>query len=219
MTFGNFILLLRERLQDMRQANASLISLPSEDGIRWTASNLYSIANLSIMETIRLVTIFSTSPTMKQLTDVNGTITKSTVDITSGVGVLPTDAQIVLEGSISSVPYVYITPNKYIFYLTSTVQPLSEGTFFTVLFDTTSSSRKIYCLPTTASGTMLLTYTLAKSDYTNTDFSVSIPLRNLDDLLLDVAERECRDREHNWERSKILDIRIMSKLGINLGGQ
>jgi len=57
-----------------------------------------------------------------------------------------------------------------------------------------------------------------KGNYTSSDSAVVLYIAGMDDLLLDIAEREARDREHNWERSRILDVRIAFKFGVSLGG-
>jgi hypothetical protein len=221
MTFGNFILSLRERLNDMRKSDTSAITLITEDGIRWTSSKLIEIANSSIAQAYRLLTIYSKNPVVEQLTPLIGSIAYVGVTITSGVGDMPTNGMYIVElidtASSSNNSYAYIAPDKYLLYRGMGKQPISEGFFFTILWDSTNSVRKIYTLPAT-SFTAAATYILSKINYANTDGAVVLSLTNMDDFLLDIAEREARDREHNWERSKILDARIAIKLGINLGG-
>ncbi len=221
MTFGNFILGLRERLNDMRKSDASAITLITEDGIRWTSAKLIEIANSSLAQVNRLLTIYSSNPVVQQLAPLIGSVATTTTSITSGVGSLPTDCMYIMElidAASSPNSYAYIKPETYLLYKGMNKQPLSEGFFFTILFDSVNSVRKIYTLPAT-SFTATVTYLLAKISYANTDSAVVLPLSNMDDLLLDIAEREARDREHNWERSKILDARIAIKLGINVNGQ
>lgn len=201
----------------MRKADASLITLITEDGIRWTSAKLIEIANSSIAQTYRLLATYAGSPILKQLNSLIGSIATTTVSISSGVGALPTNAMYIVELSdASSNNYGYISPEKYLFYKNSGRQPLSDGYFFTILFDTATSTRKVYILPS-SSFTATVVYLLSKIDYANTDSALVLSLSNMDDLLLDVAEREARDREHSWERSAVLDRRIALKLGINLG--
>jgi len=219
MTFGNFILSLRERLNDMRKYNTSAITLITEDGIRWTSAKLIEIANSSLAQTYRLLTVYSKSPVVEQLAPLIGAIATANVTITSGVGSMPTDAMYVIELiDASNNSYAYIKPEKYLLYKGMGKQPLNEGFFYTTLFTAGGPTvRSIYTLPAT-SFTATVNYLLCKVNYANTDGAAVLSLSNMDDLLLDIAEREARDREHNWERSKILDARIAIKLGINIGG-
>ncbi len=220
MTFGNFILALRKRLQDMRKTDASLITVITEDGSRWTSAELIEIANSTFIQLTRIIVSYSkVNPIMKQLAETNAMIAGTTGTATAGVVALPTDSIGVIEVSLgSNRSYGWISPELYLSYLTSNAQPRSEGYFYTILLDPTAGTRKIYLLPTTEAGTVSITYIRTKSNYAAADTAVDLSLQNIDDLLLDIAEREARDREHNWERSKILDLRIMSKLGINVGG-
>lgn len=214
MTFGNFILQLRERLNDMRKSDASAITLITEDGIRWTSAKLIEIANSGLLQANRLLATYSKSPVLNQLAPLLGSIATTTVTITSGVGSLPTDTLFINELiDASGNTYAYVSPDKYLFYKNQSVQPLKEGFFFTIIWDTANSVRKVYVLPS-SSFTATVTYMLSKTTYTSSDGAVVLTLTNLDDLLLDIAEREARDREHNWDRSKSLDIRITQKLGI-----
>jgi hypothetical protein len=222
MTFGNFILQLRERLQDLRKADASLITLPSEDGVRWTASSLMNIANQSFLELTRMISIHIKSPAIRQMVGneffISPSVTLTTGSngiIALGSSVLSIIEMVVIEGGVST-PVVYVSPTVYISYLSSDTKPRKESKFFTIMYDETTSTPNIYTINVGASKTVTMTYIFRKGNYTSDNYSTSIYLTGLDDLLLDMAERECRDREHNWERSKMLDVRIMAKLSINI---
>ena len=79
--------------------------------------------------------------------------------------------------------------------------------------DVTGNQRKIFILPA-AVVPITYSYIYSKTNYVAGDIDNDLHLQGIDWLLLDLAERECRDREHNWERSQILDVRISTRLGI-----
>ncbi|MHB9147703.1 MAG: hypothetical protein ACYC2U_04715 [Candidatus Amoebophilus sp.] len=207
----------------MRKSDTSAITLITEDGIRWTSAKLIEIANSAIAQTYRMIEVYSKSPVIQHLAPVVGSVSQvGSVSFSSGVASLPSNASFILEViDASNNSYAYIPPEQYLLYKNIGRQPLSEGFFFTILTDASNVEapvRKIYTLPA-SSFTGTITYIFARTDYDNTKSASILALTNMDDLLLDVAEREARDREGNLDRSKVLDVRIMMKLGINIGGQ
>jgi len=218
MTFGNLILRLRERLGDMRKSDSSAITAISQDGIRWTSASLIDISNSAISETIRLISIYKTNNLMlQQLYSMFGIIYPTTISIINGDGTITEPILYVSELSVNDKLYAYITPEKYLFYKTQKLSLLKDELFFTIVFDSLNNTKILKLLPIT-SGTITANVTCiyTKSDYTVADGAINIGLRNMDDLILDIAEREACDREHNHERSLILDKRIGLKLGVNI---
>lgn len=207
----------------MRKSDASLITLASENGIRWTSAKLVEICNSALAESMRLVAVYSKSPIVKQLIGSNLYIDEITVTIASGttidigstvLTVLSVNCDDEIAGSTSNM-YGYILPEFYIEYLRANKQPRSGERYFTIMYDATTNTRKIYLI-NKAGTTHTYTYLYRKSNYAVGGGELFIV--GMDDLLLDIAERESRDREHNWERSAVLDKRIFAKLGVNLGG-
>jgi hypothetical protein len=94
-------------------------------------------------------------------------------------------------------------------------EPGNSGYYYTIVYDITTSKRKIKVKPANFAGAVSYIGIYGKVDYGTINADNSIFLTNLDDFLLDIAEREARDREHNWDRSKTLDFRIAYKLGIS----
>jgi len=222
MTFGNFIFQLRTRLQDLRDSTGTAVIDINSNGIRWSASELMEIANMASTQIVRLSRIYPKSPAFMYLSD-NAFVTNESITMTSGVGSLPTNSLDII-GLASSVTqtlaqaiYVRIPPRKYQDYLNEVDSERYDEHYFTVMMDITEGVRKIYTLPNTITETMNATVLYAKTNYDATDVNTEMFIQGMDDLLLDIAERECRDREHNWERSKILDARISVKLGL-IGG-
>lgn len=217
MTFGEYILQLRERLNDMRKSDASLIVLPSEDGIRWTSAKLISVANQSFGEAVRLINQYALS----QKFGVGVSITLSEVISTDSEGAIPLSSTILTVTELyinneAKTPVGYIPANYYINYFVDDKKPRKESSFFTIMYDINMGVRKVRTINVGAEEEVVLSYILSKNNYTSEDFEAEVYLNGIEDLLLDLAERECRDREHNWERSKMLDVRILAKLGINL---
>jgi len=221
MTFGNFILDLRERLQDIRKADASLITLATEDGRRWTSARLIKFANDSILEGMRLIAVYSKNEVLKQLSgDLAGIVAPITFGAPTVVGLiatlpLPTDSIFMIELLADlSKEYHYIKPTEYQTYLSDSTLLGRKDKVFTELYDTTSEVKKIYLIGYTAGEVMTGSYLVARTNYTSSDIADQFFVRGLDDLFLDIAERQARDVEHNWDRSKVLDARIKEKLGL-----
>lgn len=224
MTFGEFILLLRERLNDLRKSDASLITLPSEDGVRWTSSKLVSIANIALLEASRLIGIYGKTPFFTQLSgNLEGVIVPfvieaGTLEDNDGVKSvsLPPTVLMINEALLSTGERIdYIKPSEFLTFR-GDVKLLSRGDkLFTVMYDTETTTKKFYVVGHT-SGDIGITYLFSKSSYAIDDSDEQLFLQGIDDLLLDIAEREGRDREHNETRSKILETRILVKLGFNV---
>ena len=214
MTFGNYILRLRARLQDAKTVAGSAITLITQDGSRWSSNELIEIANTAIAETSRLLLLNQISPVGLQL--------GSDMIIAHGSGATDSAGKLAIPTSVLAIlsvegtePYGYVPPDKFIHTKLFT-NPLHENEYlYTVVIS--SDVRYLFILPAEAK-TITYTYSYVKRDYSSSSTSTEIYLQGIDDLLLDIAEREARDREHNWERSKILDIRIASKMGVKIGG-
>lgn len=218
MTWENFILRLRARLQDRRMSTGQTITAVTGSGVRWSADELMEIGNTAITETIRMINLYSSPDSFMLQLASNALVGYST-------GLTATDGKYELAGSRLAVlsvkdstgnEYGYIPPNKFTLYLTSTEFPRAGERFFTVLYDMSDNKRKIFLLPL-STATIDITFIYNKADYVAGDAANAIFLANLDDLLLDIAEREARDREHNWDRSAMLDKRIAIKLGVKGG--
>ena len=218
MTLGKFLIQLRKRLQDVRTSSGVAIVGITEaslnnantDGVRWTSNELKEVTNNALIELPRLVQL-SQNPVVKQL-GINNMVAQTTISLTTGVSTaLATTVLAVLSVTKSGDKYAYITPDKYIEYAQVNDFPRSGEYFYTVMF-VPEAGRKIYTLPAD-SFTATFTYVYARADFSSLD--TEMYMNNMDDLLLDLAERECRDREKNWERSQILDIRIAQKLGLS----
>jgi len=214
MTFKNFILRLRARLQDRRTQAGATITAINDVGARWSADELYEIANTAIIECIRTVKANPTSELMKRL--VESTI-EATGSLTFVAGKIDMPANIIAItqlGSSTTREFVYRKPDEFASLLLDASEPSNSGYFYTIVYDIVSSKRVVKVKPATFAGTVAYTGIYGKVDYGTANADDSIFLTNLDDFLLDIAEREARDREHNWDRSKILDFRIAYKLGI-----
>lgn len=226
MTFGEFILKLRERLNDIRQADVSLITTADQDGRRWTSARLITISNDALLEGMRLIALYSKSPVMEQLAgDLHGVIAYSVLDAPTISGLvattpLPTDSIAIIEliGNLSS-EYHYIKPTAFTAFLSDTTLLSRTDKVFTILYDTATSTKMINILNYVEGEVITGTYLICKSNYTVDDIDDEFFVRGLDDLFLDIAERNARDIEHHWDRSNVLDRRIMFKFGISVGGQ
>lgn len=219
MTFGNFILRLRQRLQDLRTSSGTVISTINDNGIRWSANNLIEIGNTAITEAVRLINQYSESDLMKMLG--KGFFEAFTsVIMTDGSGLVPTGMLSVTallggEGT-GNRGFQYVPPDVYDEAIADRSKPRVDMWIYTVRYSMVLGQRRIQADKggTPATGSLTVNGIYNKSDYGSNDSDTEIFLQSIDDFILDIAERECRDREHNWERSQILDTRIAIKLGI-----
>lgn len=215
MTFANFILALRARLQDAYTNQGVKIVSASTDGIRWMSSELIEVVNSAASELSRLFLTYPNSELLKRKTS-------SIISIKIGgatLGVLS-----ITDKSVSSVlsvkkttgeSYGYISPETYTTYLSEDKSPRLNSLFFTEILNDVDGNKNILLLPLDTVSVMY-SYLYSKSDYTSIDITegTNIKLDGFDDILLDICERECRDREHNWDRSTILTKRVLYKIGI-----
>ena len=222
MTFGEYILQLRERLNDMRKSDASLIVLPSEDGVRWTSAKLINIANNALLEVSRMIGVYSRTPFFTQLSgNFEGVIVPHVIEATgletNGIiksVSLPPSVLVINEALLADGEGIdYIKPSKFLTFQNDVEELGRPDKLYTVMYDVDTTTKKFYVIGH-STGDIRITYLYSKFDYAIEDIDVEIFLKGIDDLLLDVAEREGRDREHNETRSQILEARIFSKLGI-----
>lgn len=221
MTFPEFILSLRRRLQDRYTYSGSLITTASEDGVRWTSSELIEVCNTAFQEFSRYLLVYGETPLFKQLktnliafnsgTPSNGVLTFSS----------PSNVLSVLSMSKGSEDDIYakIDSQKFTDYLAQNKQPRKNEGFFAEFFNTSLKTKYLKILPADNED-VYYSYIYTKTDYSSSDITsaTAIHIVGFNDFLLDIAERECRDREKNWERSQILDRRIFIKMGVQVNG-
>lgn len=221
MTFPDFILGLRRRLQDRYTYTGSLITTANQDGVRWTSSELVDISNNAFQEFSRYILLYGEYPLFKSLQS-------NLIAFNSGTpasGILnfanPENVLSVLSMSKGAEDDVYgkIDSAKFTTYLAQDKQPRKDEGFFAEFYNITEHKKYLKILPE-EDEEVYYTYIYMKNDYDNDDITAvtSLHIVGFDDFLLDIAERECRDREHNWERAQILDKRIIVKLGIPTNG-
>lgn len=220
MTFGTFVTTLRRRLQDIRTISGTLITDITTSGIRWTSEELIEIANLSLIELVRVSNVYENSPLLKQIIgsgffEARGTLTFAGAELNTPSNVLAITS--LVEDTGDGRSFGYIEPSKFYDVAIEHGAPRDEGFFYTVIFDATAVARKIM-LAASYTGDLRYIAIYNRGNYTSSDGAVVLYIAGMDDLLLDIAEREARDREHNWERSRILDVRIAFKFGVSLGG-
>lgn len=221
MTFANFILNLRRRLQDRYTNTGTLISSASTDGVRWTSSELVDISNMAFLELSRMSIVYKSNPLFKELISLSTVY--DTKALVSGDLIFTSPANVfkILSMSAGSSDNVYgeISSDIFTTYLAQNKDPRQGERFFAQFYNPTTKVKYVKVLPADNT-TVFFSYIYKKDDYASTDITsgVELHINGMDDLLLDLAEREARDREHNWERSKILDQRIYSKIGVVANG-
>lgn len=218
MTFGNFVTRLRRRLQDIRTTSGTLIEDITTSGIRWTSEELIEIANMSLTELVRTANVYANSPLMEQIVgsgyfEAHDELTFAGVDLAAPSNTLAITS---LTDESTNQAYAYLSPKNFYDLTNELGAPRDEDFFYTVIYDATNTVRKV-TLSASLTGNLRYTAIYNKADYVAADVSAELYIAGMNDLLLDIAEREARDREHNWERSRILDVRIGFKFGVSLG--
>jgi len=218
MTFGNFVTKLRRRLQDIRTTSGTLIEDITTAGIRWTSEELIEIANMSLTELVRTANVYAKSPLMEQIVGSGYFEAHDVLTFAGAALAAPSNTLAItsLTDEGTNQPYAYLSPKDFYDLTNELGAPRDEDFFYTVIYDASNTERRVV-LSASKTGNLRYTAIYNKADYVAANEDVELYIAGMNDLLLDIAEREARDREHNWERSRILDVRIGFKFGVSLG--
>lgn len=214
MTLANFILALRARLQDLYTSQGVKIVSATSDGIRWTSSELIEVVNSATSEFSRLFITYPKSPLFEKKSSTiisipkEGNVTNGTMEVTD-----KTVFSVLSLKKRTGESYGYISPENYTTYLSEDKSPRLNSLFFTEMVN--ESKNKVIMTIPQSSEEVVYVYILSKGNYTSSDIDLDIGFDGFLDMLLDLCERECRDREHNWDRSTILTKRILYKIGMS----
>ncbi len=220
MTFGNYVLETRRRLQDLRTSTNEVITTITTNGLRWTSAEIINICNIALAKAVRLLATYPTSPVMGQIGQ-SHILRDTTLTITSSVSaaIASTVLNIVsVVDSANNKEYKIISPMEFLRHVASNAEARSNN-YFASVFLVGGTDRKLKVTPALSSGTMNVIY-IYYTIYSTSDTSTAMFLPDaLNDFVLDLAEKEAREREHNWERAKILDNSIMLSLGVGVKGE
>lgn len=217
MTFSEFIIQLRYRLQDIRKADTSVITLATDDGIRWSSLVLQTIAKGAITEMLRTLSALKLNEYIN--TAIQFQVLPISINVEGGVEGLP-DAYNKILSIIDedNNTYEFISQEKF---FTNEYMSLDEengignttNKYFTVFYNfNNEGSTPIVKTNTTElkSGKAVIKVPLTEL-YTITNAS-PLPFVDVDDLLLDIAEKEARNYEVNSPRADALNKNIDRKL-------
>lgn len=215
MTFGDFILRVRRRSQDLRTSDGALITNPIENGIRWGAMDIADACNNALDEASRLLSVYDKSPVMRQLTE-NNLIVFDNLTFTDKVTTLDKEilAVIGLEKVGSNQEYVYIEPTRLQTYTASELSNVAESYWFTVIrnISTLTKECRITSTETELRATLLLD--TPEFNTTTTDLAKELPYQGVDDFLECIAEKKLRTWEGYHERVNALMQEIQVYLGV-----
>uniref|UniRef100_A0A6H1ZG03 Uncharacterized protein n=1 Tax=viral metagenome TaxID=1070528 RepID=A0A6H1ZG03_9ZZZZ len=215
MTFGNYILSVRRRLQDLRTPSGVLITAAITDGIRWSGVHLQEVCNSALQESTRLIYFYFSSKGGRQNEMLGETliIEADVVTIATGVGDLVAEQYFLTSVDDGTNIYAYKKPNEFRRIQLATSLPRTEGKYYTVEYDETI--KRIIKIQGGANGAYAIKYVFNKHDYTiASNNATELHIIGMDDFILDIAEKEAREREGNLERARILENRIVLKLGL-----
>lgn len=215
MTFGEYVINLRRRLQDLRSNYGAIITSIGDDGVRYSSDHIISIANMALVETTRLIYAYSDSPLLKQIgSDV--ILAENAVTALAGGYDLPDNVlavvSVVTQGVDTTEPYVPISGEEYYNFLKGQYSPRSEGKYFAEIFNVSTLKTRLRLIPATTAN-IIYTYIMKRDNYTSADSNVELFLQGIDDFILDVAEKEARKREGDKEQFALLQTEIALKLG------
>jgi len=215
MTFGDFILRVRRRSQDLRTSNGQLITAPTGNGIRWGAADIADACNSALDEASRLLSVYDKSPIMRQLTE-NNLIVFDNLTFSSKICTLDDEilAVIGLEKVGSNQEYIYVEPTRLQSYSSSELSNVAESYWFTVIrnLGTLKKECRITSTETSLRATMLLD--TPEFNTTTTDLAKELPYQGIDDFLECIAEKKLRTWEGYHERVNALMAEIQVYLGV-----
>lgn len=217
MLFGEYILKLRARLQDRYDVYNNLITDIAIAGRRWSADELIEVANNAILEVVRYVHLYANTPLGKRLAESVMTIQENYNAVN---GTFELNENVISIISLGSALNTYAYKPSYNFFelKKDTAGVYSTGKFYTLVTDMNIGKLRVY-LNDDYTGTISTTSIYAKINFGIASNNVIVPYFGLDDILLDIAERECREREGNYERAQVLDNRIIFKLTAQIGNK
>lgn len=221
MIFSDLIIALRHRLQDIRKADTTYISDASHNGIKWKSSDLVLICRSAIVEMLRTLSAYK----LDNYINTSIMFTKKTCRIyTDGhINNLPAGLvhiySIEVGDATNKKIYSYVSPENYI----SKKYYDNKSNHFTYFRDWSADNNapKIKVCTTPAIATEQDCEVVCKTsiaDILVLEVNPTLPLVDVDDLILDFCEREARDREFALERSKVLTLMINQKIKELQGG-
>lgn len=204
ITFTSLLLNLRRRSQDLRNSNGTIIVDASYNGIRWTSKELIDILNSAIGEYLRYRrVIYPIEGIYHSILEFDKGELEKSAFYPRIVKVLNLEYN---EGELGPSALFVESPPHQFFASKRKLTTLRDSDIQPQWLETKD---KIFILP---SWTVYLTAIYIADHTVRYTLEDEVETFGHDDIILDIAERELRDREHNWERSKILDERIVFKL-------
>lgn len=232
MTFSEFVLESRKRLHDYRNSNMEVITDASKDGIRFTSEQLQSICKGALQEMLR------TFRALKLDNYIHTEVQHQFMDceIASGSGVLNniTDGfQKIkrIQADDISVIYDYIEPEEFFSKKWRTaildvvtpssgsctvkeIQAIGEA-WFTVTWDAANKKPIINTLPLPSAKIenckAVVVYPL--NAFFTLASTTDLPFIDIDDIMLDYAEKQARQIDHNNQQVDLVMKTIQNKLG------
>jgi len=251
MTVGNSILILRQKLQDIRHKDTGeIISNCEDDGVRWTASQLLVFINTAILKISRFTRLYpdkNASSLGIALPKMGEGVNIAIEDISNPDGEeaevnigehyygwyckIPDHVMNITGFDVPEFDFEWdeVTLEK-LGNAMHTEQLWDEGnSYYTVAYDETLGRIILFnsgffpeTIPAEGDGEptawsptrVIFNYIINAGNYTFSDKDKTIYLIGVDDLLIDLAEREAREIELNTERVLIITDRLRNEYGI-----
>lgn len=220
MTFGQLMLNVRRRSQDLRTINGQLITDNNTDGIRWGVADIVNACNGAFDEVARLLTIYDASPIARQLLTNNLIAYK---DLTFSSSKASIDNSVLAIISLDKVgtdqTYFGVTPSEFNLKKNSISSNNTESFWFTLVRNADTFAKE--CLITSAETSLRAILLLDTPELTSSelDLAKEIPFQGIDDFIECIAEKKLRTQEGNFERVAQLLTEIQIYLGVKVDGK
>jgi len=215
MLFKDFVLEVRKRLQDMRKADGTLITVATEDGIRWSSDVLTSVCSGQLMECLRTFSAMKLRPWINEAAQYQNI--SSGAKITAGTGVINVGTIVfskilnIQEKATPTRIYEFIEQELF-FDMRYKTQDI-DGAYYSYFYDTNVNKVQAQVLPPPAMDIDIAIVVKVPLDSIYTlDSTIVLPFIDITDLLIDYAEMEARRIEGNTGAAKDLQAIIDFKL-------
>lgn len=205
MTFGDLVFRLRRRSQDLRMSNGNLITnLISDNGLRWSASDIISFCNDALNEASNLLWVYPTSPIARRM--LQNLLVERDVELTFTQGKCELDYRYIgvigLYDKTDKLEYESVVPERLETFKDSELYNVKSSRWFTVTKSFTSLKLVVTVNSVPASDKLYGTLATKSPVFgaNSQDFAKELPLQGVDDLLETLAELKLRSVEGHFDR-------------------
>jgi len=224
MTFSELVLEVRLRVHDTRQLDGTFITSATDDGIRWSSAQIQSISKGALAEIQRTFDGFNKKDLLTNHLNIGAFTRVDSLQFTGTAGdfaeaVAPVGSYRILriqetDDVLKTNIYLPIKPEEFFSKVWLAVNEETQERGFTEVFEEGDSLRHVYIVPNpgdTLTVETSIIYRISPSSLYNTGSAVQLPFIDIDDLILDYAEKQARQIEHNPQQVQVIQDQINTK--------